>query len=238
VEGTPASVTAVAPVVSSVEAKSDAPPLLSSLPPRPQPLPPASLDVEEAVAVASSSFSGTASQKRVVKPTTKSREMDVNMEGSGEELEDDDILDEKGTSKSAMKSERAASLQEQVAVMEAVAKNNFFAAPYGQAFNWEKMCVDFLKKGGLDWSIQRIRRLVKKLLAEYEVFISNPEQPTGNKPEWISLCEESLRKISAASTVKLEKKVRTQSYNCCIIVNIVKTGEEGEEKSEKRENQN
>jgi hypothetical protein len=102
---------------------------------------------------------------------------------------------------------RSVGIKEQVAVIKAVAENNFFAAPHGFVQSWEKRCIDQLAKEGFTWNGQRIRRFMKKTLAEYEAHVQAPDKPTGNNSEWITSCANELSSISRALGSKASKKV-------------------------------
>lgn len=132
------------------------------------------------------------------------------VEKTGEEVEDDEDepdLSENGEKKRRRHGGRETfSLKDQLVVLEVVALNNFFAAPFGKTAQWEKKCKDELKKRGIEWGSQKLRRFVKQHVEEYNSYVSKGV-PTGNVAEWIDPCREHLQKLSSSFASKEVKKV-------------------------------
>ena len=98
------------------------------------------------------------------------------------------------------------SLAEATFVIQAVAKNNFLAAPFGKVAEWEAACVEAIKKGKYDWSVQRVRKFVQRTINDYNAAVKKDPKLTGNKSSWMHSVQEDLDKIVAAVNAKEASK--------------------------------
>lgn len=114
---------------------------------------------------------------------------------------------EKAVKKESRGRGTSVSLKEMTAVVQAVAQFNFYAAPHKGVKMMQDMCVKALCDKGFTWSVQRIKRFIDGVLADYRAQLKGSNQlPTGNPYDWLQTVHDALSKIETAVLAKESKK--------------------------------